>query len=176
MNNTPPIRNIVLKHGILLGLLTIALFGIVYFTNNYVDPPWWNTLGRITTVFLVTYLGLKSFKRINNDLISLKQALKIGFFIAIVAGLTYASFNLLFTTVIEPEYVVEIQEAAAAEVAGENPNMSADQLEAANTVSGFILQPGVMALFSVIGAIFYGLLASLILGLIMRTKQQKNTI
>ncbi len=171
MNNTLPIRNIVLKHGILLGVLTIALFGIVYFTDHYVDPPWWNTLGRIITVVLITYLGLKSFKSANNDSISLKQCLKIGFFIAIVAGLTYASFNLIFTTVLEPEYVIEIQEAAAAEVLRENPNMPADQLEAANTLSGYILQPGVMALFSVIGAIFYGLIASLIIGLVMRTKK-----
>jgi len=166
---THNMRKIILSYGIGLGMLSIALFGIVYFTNHYIDPPWWNTLGRIISVLLIIYLGLSAYKNANGGILTLKKTLKVGLLISLVAGFVFAVFNLFFTTTLVPEYVSEIQEATKMEVLEQNANMPQEQLEMTTQMTQFILRPPMMAIFGVIGALFYGFLASLLVGFILKT-------
>lgn len=162
------IKKIALHCGTLLGISTIFIFGINYFTDNHLDPPWWNDLSRISTVLIVLFLGIKKFRLANGGFLSIRQAIKTGFFISLMAGTIFASFNFTYSTVIDSDYIIEIREAAMQELITENPEIPQEQVEMIIQ----IFQPIVMSIFSIVSAVFYGFIGSAIFGFFM--KKNKN--
>jgi hypothetical protein len=51
----------------------------------------------------------------------------------------------------------------------QNPNMTQEQVDQAMSISGMFMNSGFFSLMSIIGSLVFGLIVSLIAGLIMRS-------
>jgi hypothetical protein len=115
--------------------------------------------------------ALKAFKESNGGFLSLGEALKVGLATALIAGIIGVLFNMLFVTVIEPDFAANIVEKASSDMVEQNPNMTEDQMEMAISITEKMVSPVVMAAMGIILSLFFGFIISLISGLIMKVEK-----
>ena len=83
-------------------------------------------------------------------------------------SITCRTLNAEFWT-IYPEFIEMQKETAYEQMIEQNPSMTQEQIDQAMNISGMFMSPGFFSIMSVVGALFFGLIVSLIAGLIMRS-------
>ncbi|MFC7357046.1 DUF4199 domain-containing protein [Jejudonia soesokkakensis] len=165
------VKKIALSYGLILALLTIGLSVIVYVMGMHTQQPWWQSLtGFLISIGCIVY-GIKAFKADNGGFLSLGEALKTGLGIALVAGLLGGLFTLLFVTVIEPDFAIQMMETSRDKMIESNPNMTDEQMDMALSIQEKMMSPGILFAISIISTLFIGFIISLIAGLIMKVNK-----
>ncbi len=168
---TASVKKIALPYGLLLALTTIVISVIVYVLGMTYDQPWWQSLLNFLAMIGFIVYGIKAYKNDNENYLALRDALKTGLAIALVAGLIGSIFSWLFVTVIEPEFAVNMLEATRVKMINDNPNMTQEQMDMALGMTEKMMSPGILVAFSVIASLFMGFIISLISGLIMKNNR-----
>lgn len=168
-------KQIMLNHGLMLGLASILISVVLYAMGKTYEPHW--SIGIVSTMITVAViiLGIKKIKEINNGFLSLSEALKTGLGIALISGLVLVVYNLIFVTFIEPEYFSRMMEVQQQKMIETYPNFSDEQLEASLEMAQKMSGPMINSAIIIIGSLFLGFIISLIGGLILKKTDEEIT-
>jgi len=160
-----------LNYGLILGLLMIVIAVITYVTGMALElkqwPQWIYYIVFPVTIFYV----ISKYKKSNGNILSLGEAIKIGLVIGLISALVYAVYGLIFNYLIDPEFMSQIMEATRDKLL-ENPNLSEDIVDKQLEMMEKFMNPVVgTAIWIALSALF-GLIYSLIGGLIMKKEEE----
>jgi hypothetical protein len=173
-NQKSSIKQIALNYGVIWGLLSVALSVVAYVTNNYIDRPMWLTIAGLAIMIGIIVYGLKAFKSDNEGFLSVSEALKAGLAISVIAGIIGTLYNLLFVTVIEPEFINQTLEFTRETIITDNPDMTQEQLDMTMGITEKMMTPLVMSAMGIIFTLFLGFITSLVAGLIMKVNRPEH--
>ncbi|QIE60754.1 DUF4199 domain-containing protein [Rasiella rasia] len=165
------VKKVALPYGAILGLLTVMLSVIVYVMDLTYEQPWWQGAIGFGIMILCIIYGIKSFKADNSGFLSLGEAIKVGLAISLIAAIFGVIFNLLFMTVIEPDFMTNMLAVTEDNMLEQNPNMTQDQIDMAMGISETMMSPGIISAISIIMTLFFGFIISLITGLVMKVNR-----
>jgi len=115
-------------------------------------------------------LAIKAFKTANAGFLSLGEALKVGIGAAVIGGIIAAIWSFVLMNYIEPDYMNQMMEVQREKMIEMQPEMTEAQLDATAEMTSKFSSPIMVVAFSLIGNLFFGLIISLIAGLIMKNK------
>ena len=168
-------KNIVIKNGLFLGAALIVFelikyaTGILYTSNTGLSILLWLVSVGIYAYFIFVAVG--QYKASNNDQLTVVDGLKVGAVVGVVAGVLLGIYNVLYTTVIDPDYYDKVMALATEKLGPMLENMSEDQVA---TMHEEMLKakPSVVATFiySLVGGAIGGLIVGTIVGLVKKSK------
>lgn len=167
-HESPSIKPIAYTYGMYGALVSIAGLVIMYAAN--LDKSWLLSIVSAVLSILVFVYGIKAFKTANANILSLGQAIKVGLAIAVIAGIVTALYSYLHYEFVYPEFIDLQRETAYAQMMEANPNMTDEQIEQALGISNIFMNSTFFSLSAVLGSLIFGLIVSLIAGLIMRSE------
>ena len=162
----PSIKPIAYTYGLFLALISIAMLVIMYVGN--IQKSWiLSILSMVLTVVVFVY-GIKTYKQKNNGFLTLGDAIKVGLAIAVIGGVISAVYSYIHYSYVYPEFIEMTLDEARLQIAERSPNMSEEQIEQTLEVSKMFTSPIFFSLMSVVGSLFFGIIISLIAGLVMK--------
>lgn len=167
-HESPSIKPIAYTYGMYGALVSIAGLVIMYAAN--LDKSWLLSIVSAVLSILVFVYGIKAFKTANANILSLGQAIKVGLAIAVIAGIVTALYSYLHYEFVYPEFIDLQRETAYTQMMEANPNMTDEQIEQALGISNIFMNSTFFSLSAVLGSLIFGLIVSLIAGLIMRSE------
>ncbi|HPF95802.1 MAG: DUF4199 domain-containing protein [Flavobacteriaceae bacterium] len=158
------------SYGIILGVIMIILAVVMYVTGMALEGKQWpQYLYYLIFPALIIY-AISKYKKLNANILSLGDAIKIGLVAGVVSGVVYGIYNLLFHYVIDPEFLDKVMSMVKDKLM-ENPDMTEEMAEQSLSFMKKIFSPGIgTAIWIALSAIF-GLIYSLIGGLIMKNEE-----
>ena len=163
-------KKFVLNYGLILGIISVIFGVIMYVTNVYLDPSIMYTIIGFLILITVISLAIKAFKSENGGFLSLSEALKVGIGVAVIGGIIAALWSFVLMNYIEPDYMNQMMEVQREKMIEMQPDLTEAQLDSAAEMSSKFSSPLIVMAFSLIGNLFFGLVISLIAGLIMKNK------
>ncbi|WP_100614848.1 DUF4199 domain-containing protein [Confluentibacter citreus] len=160
------------NYGIILGLILVIIYALMYATNMLIEGTQWPMV--LFYVIFPTFLiyAISQFKKANNNLLTLSDALKVGVAAAVISGLVYAIFSIILFYVIDPGLMDKMMEVAR-EKLYENPNMTSEMVETSMAMmeqfSGPLFGSAVWIALSAL----FGLIYSLIGGMVMKKESEE---
>ncbi len=171
--NQPKTGKFALNFGIILGALSIVFAIMLYMTDMHYEQSWGLFAVNFAIMTGVITFGISQFKKADNGLLTLSEALKVGVGIALVGGIIGVIYQMLFMNFIEPDFIQDMMTMKRKEMIAQNPNMSKEEIKQATKMMKTFSSPFISAAFALIGSLFFGLIISLFSGLIL--KKQKST-
>ena len=171
-NQNPTSKQIMLNHGLLLGVISVLLSVSIYAMGKIYDQGVWVMLVSFALMAVIIFLGLQKFRISNNGLLSLGEALKIGLGISLVGAIVSIIYNQIFINFIEPDFMVNILKVAEQKMLDTNPNMTDDQIETALSIQKTFSKPIIGIAMGIVGSLFFGFIISLIEGLILKRTEE----
>jgi hypothetical protein len=170
MENQASATKTMLTYGIYWGVASIIVSLLNYSFGNIYKPHWiLNVLNFALMIGFIVW-GIKAFKADNGGFLKMGQAIKVGLGIALIASVIGIIYLFLFANVIEPEFQTNMVTAIEQNIMEQNPDMPEEQLEMALNMGTKFATPGMMAVMSLAGALFFGLIISLIAGAVMKNE------
>ncbi len=162
-----PTGKFALNYGIALGAVMILITVVLYVTGMALEGIQWpNYLYYLIFPTIIIY-AINQYKKKNDNILSLGDALKVGVAIAVISALVYVIYGLIFNYYIDPDFMEKMTEVTGEKMM-ENPNADPEiveqQLEMMKKFQNPILGSAIWVAFSAI----FGLIYSLISGLIMK--------
>jgi len=154
------------SYGVLLGLIIIVIAVLMYVTGMIDAEKQWPVY--VYYAFFPIFIGYAVFeyRKKNNGFLSLKDAMKVGATVALIAGLVYGVYNLIYFYVLEPDTAQKVVEIAEQKMREQSPNMSdADVEQALGFVKRFsnpLFASAMYLLLSAMFGFFYGLISGAI--------------
>lgn len=158
-------KQIGIKHGLLLGLTGTIVF-IVPALMRINFPAMFLLYWAYFILFLA--LGMKEYKRENGGYMTFGKGFGIAMTIALVGGLLRAAMRFVYLTV-DSEYFEFIKEAQQESPFGPPP----EQTEQTQAFMDFFLSPAALSAFSLLGAIFAGLIFGAIVSAIVKNEEDE---
>lgn len=157
----------ILRFGLGIGVSCVVWTFIMGLTGWYKDPVLLNLFWVVVAIevgFLV--VGLRRTAAAGNRYWGQVAS---GTAMAVIASIVIFAGSLLFTTVVFPTYFADIQQMQHAVMQARG--MSADQVAEAERLSAVVQTPLVNALSGMLGTIFTGFVASLVIAAFCRSHQ-----
>ncbi len=146
---------------LLIGSILIVLLGLVtQSSTSYVSYV--ILVGGIVMTF-------NDFKKQQNGLMSLKEALQLGTITTSISGLI-SSLGMFVYGLIDDSYLKEILDFQRSEMSKQG--LPDDQIEMAMSMVSWMFTPTMMLIIGIIGAMISGFIFSLIIGLIMKKEEE----
>ena len=158
--------NIIVKGGLLIGVLCVIWTFVMGFTGWYKDPAMLSAFYLVIVIQLAVLIwGLKQTAAQGR---TYGGQIAAGTLMSLVAGLVIIAGSLLFTTVAFPDYFEEIKvvQTEMLKAAGKTDAEVTAEVEAAAQFQ----TPMSQAIFGCIGTLFTGVIGSLIIGAFYRKK------
>ena len=156
-----------LNYGVLLGLLMVCISVVTYVTGMALEGAQWPNIIYYIAFPIVVIYAISQYKKANANTLSLGDAIKVGLVVAIISALVFVVYGLLFNYVIDPEFTQQAIEVAKEKML-ENPNMSPEQVEQSMVWVEKFSNPAIGMTFWVAMSAFFGLIYSLVGGLVMK--------
>ncbi len=165
MENSPSVKSVAYTYGLLLAAYSILVLVLIYVFN--LDQENW-VLGVVNTLVSIAIFSaaIKNFKSKNGNFLSLKEALKVGFATAAIAGLVTAIYAYIHYSLVYPEFLDILREKAYMDMAGRG--MTDAQIEQAMGITRKTTTPLFFSIITLMSTLFFGFLISLVAGLIMK--------
>jgi hypothetical protein len=171
-SNVSPAKSGVLL-GVLFGVIMILEFVIMYVIGlkSLVNTSFGtvvNVSNYILLPLLFIYIGCNNYKKnINKGFISLSDCLKVGVGLTVIAALIYGVFNVIFNFIF-PEFIDEMIEITKAGMLASTPNITSEQIEMGLSMTRKMMSPYIALPLTLAMYAFFGLIYSLIVGLIVK--------
>ena len=159
-----------LNYGLILGLAMIAIAVVMYVTGMALELKQWPQY-LYYIIFPVTVIyAISQYKKSNGNLLRLGEAIKIGVLISVISGLVYAVYGLIFNYIIDPEFMDLMMEATRDKML-ENPNMTEEIVDQSMAMMEKFMSPLLGTAMWIAMSAFFGLIYSLIGGLVMKKEE-----
>ena len=162
----PSIKPIAYNYGLYLGLLSIAGIVILYVLNQ--EKNWIISAVSFIVSIVIYIYGIGKYKKENANVLSIKDALKVGMGMALIGGITAALYAVIHYGFIAPEFMEGVREKAMNDMLSQNPDMEGEALEMGTKMVNLFTSKFFMATMFLISSLFFGFLISLITGAIMK--------
>lgn len=168
--------SIALRNGILLGLASVAFTVLLYITdflytdNTLLAIITWLINIAISVVFIV--MAVEQYKKANEGFLSIGEAIKVGVLVAVIAGVIGAIYQVIYTTVIDPNYYEKVVEVAMKKMSGITSNFTEEQMEEFQNKM-YSSKPSIASSFSlsIVFSAIGGLIISAIVGAIKKKER-----
>ena len=158
------------NYGIILGLILVFLSVIMYVTGMQLEGKQWPMYIFYLVFPVIIIYAIIQFKKQQGNLLTLGESIKVGLAVAVICALVFALYNLLFNYVIDPEFTKQVMEAEMDRQL-ESGALTEEMIEQSAPVREIFTNPLVgSTIFIALSAIF-GLIYSLIAGLIMKREE-----
>jgi len=169
MENKPNLsKNVMLTYGLYLGLASILISVIYYVLGMAYENDWKKSVISIVVTGIILFLGIKKFKEGNDSFLTMGQAIKTGLGISLVAAVISIVYTIIFMMFIEPEFVNNLAEVSRQKMYETNPELTEEQVEMSMGIVKKMSSPVMLSAFILIASLFFGLIISLISGLILK--------
>ncbi|WP_438963906.1 DUF4199 domain-containing protein [Winogradskyella sp.] len=168
-NQKPTAGKFALNYGVILGVLMIAIGVVTYVTGMALEGQQWPNIIYYIAFPVVIMYAISQYKKANANTLGLGDAIKVGLSIAVISAIVYLIYGLLFNYVIDPEFMGQMMEVQRDKLL-ENPNMTPEVVEQSMKMMEMMFNPFIGSAFWVAMSAFFGLIYSLIGGLVMKTK------
>lgn len=160
------------NYGIILGLILVVIYALMYATNMLVEGVQWPMV--IYYIIFPTYIiyAISQYKKINNNFLTVSDALKVGVAAAVISGLVYAVFSIILFYVIDTELMDKMMEATR-EKLYENPNMTSEMVETSMSMMEQFSGPLFGSAIWIALSALFGLIYSFIAGMVMKKESQE---
>jgi len=159
-----------MNYGIILGLIMILISVITYVTGMALEGVQWpNWIYYVVFPIIILY-AISQFKKQNLNILSLSQALKIGVLIGIFSAIVIMIYSMIFNYLIDPEFMGQMMEVARDKML-ENPKMTEEVVEQSMKFVEMFSNPAISGAFMIAMSAIFGLIYSLIAGLIMKREE-----
>ncbi len=161
-----------MRFGIIAGIAGIAFFMIL----NLLGQGTNQTLSYLGYLILaaIMFLGHKAYKEEGDSYMNYAQGLGIGTLIALISGALNAIFFYIYVSFINTGYMGEIMNIQREKM--EEQGLGDDQIEQAMEMTERFMSPGLMAVFAIVGSVFFGFIISLIISAITQNKRPENNL
>lgn len=155
------------NYGLILGIIMIIISAGTYASGLMEAGEQWPYI--IYYVIFPVYIiyTISKFKKNNNGLLSLGEALKVGVAVAVISALVSVVFSLILNYVVDPE-LMDRAMAAAREKMYDNPNMTEEMIDQSMEIAKKFSNPFIGSAFWIGMSALFGLIYSLIGGLVMK--------
>lgn len=167
----PTIGKFTINYGLILGLLMILIGVVTYVTGLALEGKQWPNIIYYIAFPVVIFYAISQFKKQNAGFLSLGEAIKIGLLIGVISALVYAVYGLIFNYIIDPDFMGQAMEVAREKML-ENPNLTEEIVDQQMKWVEKFTNPFVGIAFWLALSAFFGLIYSLIAGLVMKNEQQ----
>jgi len=167
-NENMPIKPVATNYGVYYALFSIAIIVILYATNmqkNLVIGTV-NILGTVA----VFVLAIIEYKKTNNNYLTLGQAIKVGLGTAAIGGILIALYTYIHYTYLQPEFIEAMREVQIVQLQKQAANMTSEDADLAMSMLDTFSSPGFISTVSLIGSLIFGLIVSLIAGLVLKSE------
>ena len=160
-----PIGPVVLRYGLLAGLLSV-LFTFALYATGQETNQWLPWLGIVIAIGAI-YLAHNAYKGQNKGFMSYGQGLGIGMLVTLVSAVLSSVFSYVYRTFIDPDMTARILDKSREkmEAAG---NMSDEQIEQAMKMAAKFTAGPIALVFGLVFALLLGLILSLIIAAITK--------
>ena len=172
MENQNTATKTMLTYGFYIGILMVIVSLLNYSFGNIFKPHWSVSLGGSLIFIGLMVYALREYKANNGGFLRLGEAIKIGLGIALVSALIGIVYQFVLMYVLEPDYMTNMAAFQEQAILEKYPEMDEAQFETALNMTKKFTSPGILVAMSLAGSLFFGLIVSLIAGLIM--KKDKN--
>lgn len=155
------------NYGLTLGVILIIISAILYFTGMQLKGVQWPMYLYYIIFPLVIIYAISQFKKNNNNLLSLSEAIKVGLMTAIISALIFAVYNIIFNYFIDPEFIDKMMEVSREKLL-ENPNMTEEMVDKSLEIGKKFANPILGSTIWVALSAIFGLIYALIGGLVMK--------
>jgi len=163
----PTIGKFAMNYGVILGGVMILIAVIMYVTGMSLDGVQWPQYMYYIIFPVVIFYAISIYKRQNANILSLGEAIKIGVVAAAVSAIIYVIYGLIFNYLIDPEFMGQMKEVVRDKML-ENANMTEEMVDQQMSVVEKFMDPVIGSAFWIAASMFFGLLWSLIAGLVMK--------
>jgi membrane protease YdiL (CAAX protease family) len=158
------------NYGIILGLILIVISVIMYVTGMQLEGKQWPMYIFYIIFPVVVIYAINQFKKEQGNLLTIGESIKVGLVVAVVSALVFAVYNLLFNYVIDSEFTQQVMQAEMDRQL-ESGALTEEMIEQSASIREIFTNPFVgSTIFIALSAIF-GLIYSLIGGLIMKREE-----
>ncbi len=159
-----------MNYGIILGLIMILISVITYVTGLALEGAQWpNWIYYVAFPIIILY-AISQFKKQNLNVLSLSQALKIGVLIGVFSAIVITIYSMIFNYLIDPEFMSQMMEVARDKML-ENPKMTEEIVDQSMKFVEMFSNPAISGAFMIAMSAIFGLIYSLIGGLIMKREE-----
>lgn len=162
----PSIKPIAYSYGLYLALVSIVILVIMYVAN--LEKSWILSIASSVASIAIFVYGIKAYKHQNAGFLTIGDAMKVGLAIAVIGGIIAGIYAYLHYAYIYPEFIDMARDQAYLEISEQNPNMSEEQISKTMEISNIFMTPMFFSLTTVIGSLLFGLVVSVIAGLVMK--------
>lgn len=156
-----------LNYGVILGVIVVLISVIMYVTGMTLDGVQW-PMYIFYLIFLITiFYAVNQYKKQNSNLLSIGQAVKVGLVAGAISGLIAGLYILVFNYFIDPGFMDQMMEMQREKMM-ENPNMTEEMIDKSMGFMEIMQNPWLVTALSLAFYTFFGLIYSLIAGLIMK--------
>ena len=165
-NEQVSVKDIVVKWGLILGIISIVLFLGIYFAGLLAEswPAW---VSAVVSAAII-YLAHKEFKEQGDGYMSYGKGLGIGTLVSVVSSIISAVFSYVYMKFINADYTTEMLDIQRYKM--EDQGQSEEQIEMAmGMVEKFMSPKGMLGM-----GLFMGILFGFIISLIVSAITKKN--
>jgi hypothetical protein len=160
-------RSTGIKYGLYYGLVSVALFMVSNIGDIDQQSGWFRVVSSLIFVAFI-YLAHKYYKDNGNSYMSYGQGVGIGFWLSMVSGVISSVFMFIYLKFIDDTMLQKIKDKAIYDM--EERGMTDEQIDQAMGFTSMFMSPGAMLVFGILGAIFMGLIISLIVTIFTQKK------
>ncbi|MDN3593852.1 DUF4199 domain-containing protein [Zunongwangia endophytica] len=171
MENSTSVKSVAYPFGIALALYSIIYLVLVYVFNVSQEDWVVGLISKFIEIAIFVF-ALITFKKKNENVISLKQSLKVGLGAAVIGGIIAAIYTYIHYKFIYPEFLQSMYDTQV--LAMSEQNLTAEQMEGALTWVEYTSSPWVYSAMQIIGYLILGFIISLLTGLIIRNNQAQD--
>jgi hypothetical protein len=163
----PTVGKFARNYGVILGVIMILIAVIQYVTGMALEGKQWPQYVYYIIFPIVIFYAIGQFKKQNANILSLGQAIKLGLVIAAISALVYVIYGLLFVYVIDPEFMGLMKEIVRDKML-EAPNATPEIVDQQMKFVSIFMNPITGNAIWIALSLFFGLIWSLIAGLVMK--------
>ncbi|SHI58536.1 DUF4199 domain-containing protein [Aquimarina spongiae] len=153
----------ILIYGLLLGAIWVLYAAFRNLNDSDITPNWINYVFELSLHIGFTTFGIYKFKSNNDGFLTLRQALKVGFGIALLGAFLFMIWDIFFLKVISPENLHEI-------ISSLKPSVNAET----NEKSGFLSKESSYLINRLMSGLIFHLVIGLLVSLLGGAIMQKN--
>ena len=156
-----------MNYGLILGVVMVLIGVITYVTGMALKGVQWPTYLYYIIFPIVIIYAIGQYKKHNANLLSLGEAIKIGVVIAAISAIVYIVYGLIFNYIIDPEFMGQMADVVRDKML-EDGNLTEEMVDQQMEFVEMFMNPLVGSAFWIAASMIFGLIYSLIGGLVMK--------
>ncbi len=148
-------------YGILVSVALI-IFKLILYILDIDDQSYWQVLYYVIFALGLLYSMIFVRNKTLDGYITFGKAFMVGFYATLAVSLIMAIYTYIYMTVINPGMIADMLSQAEEKIIETNPEMSDEDLEKALSMAKMFMQPGIMAISTLIMSTIMGSLLSLV--------------